>query len=87
MQLTLAMGLKYEPGPGYSLLSDDKIRQESDSVRPNVSEPVIDVEAVEVRSGTVVATNSPRQFEYLFYDLHAGLVILPEVGSKLDTVI
>jgi len=88
MQLTLAMGLKYEPGSGYSLLSDDKSRQESDSVRPKISEPVIDVEAVEVRSGTIVAPpNSLRRFEYLFYDLHAGLVMLPEIGSQLDTTI
>jgi len=88
MQLTLAMGLKYEPGPGYSLLSEDKSRQESDSVRPKISEPIIDVEAVEIRSGTMMApTNSSRRFEYLFYDLHAGLVMLPEIGSRLDTAV
>ncbi len=87
MQLTLAMGLKYEPGPGYSLLSEDKSRQESAPLRPESSGPVIDVEAVEVRSGTVMAANTTRRFEYLFYDLHAGLVMLPEIGSRLDTVI
>ena len=86
MQLTLAMGLKYEPS-GYSLLPENLSQQESGSVRLQNSEAVIDVEAREVHSATVVAPNTPRRFEYLFYDLHAGLVLLPEIGSKLDTVI
>lgn len=92
MELTLAMGLKYESGPGYSLLPDRRDGQESGFVRPKNSgpataEPIIDVEAIELFEGRVVQPERIRHFEYLIYDLHAGVVLIPEVGSRLDTVI
>lgn len=87
MQLTLAMGLKYEPGPGYSLLPDRKDGQESGFVRPKISEPVIDVEAIELHQVQVINPGKVKRFEYLIYDLHAGVVLIPEIGSRLDTVI
>jgi len=92
MELTLAMGLKYEPGPGYSLLPDHRSGQEMGSVRSENSaparvDPVIDVEAIEVRQGQVVSSGRRNHFEYLVYDLRADVVMIPELGSKLDTVI
>ncbi|MDX8404038.1 MAG: hypothetical protein R8K54_06485 [Mariprofundaceae bacterium] len=93
MELTLAMGLKYEPGPGYSLLPDQKKGQGYSFVRPKnsetvMTEPVIEVEAVEVVQGRVVNTGSKiRRFEYLIYNLHAGVVLIPEIGTRLDAVI
>jgi len=86
MQLTLAMGLKFEPS-GYSLLPEQQSQQESGSVRLQNSRSVIDVEALEVHSGTIMPPNRPHRFEYLSYNLHAGLVLLPEIGSNLNAVI
>jgi len=87
MELTLAMGLKYEPGAGYQLLTDFHGGQEKRSVRPEKSQPVIDVEAIEIREGEVVQSAKSRRFDYLVYNFQAGIVTLPLIGSKLDTTI
>lgn len=89
MQLTMAMGLRYEPGVGVSLLTDFKRGQESASARPEngllgPASQVIDVEAIEVREGKVIDSGSGCHFDYLVYNLHAGVVPLPLIGSRLD---
>jgi len=86
MELTLAMGLKYEPS-GHSLLPEQGSQQESASVCLQSSGAVIDVEALEVHSRSIMPPNSRHGFEYLSYNLHAGLVLLPEIGSNLNRVI
>ncbi len=75
-----------------SLLTDFKHGQENGTARPENSalEPaagVIDVEAIEVRDGKVVAPGKARHFDYLVYNLRAGVVALPLIGSQLDRVV
>ena len=92
MQLTMAMGLRYEPGAGVSLLTDFSRGQQSAAARPENGlpesvGPVIDVEAIEVPQGQPVKAGMIRHFDYLVYDLHADTVPLPLIGSRLDSVI
>ena len=91
MQLTMAMGLKYEPGAGVSLLTDFKHGQENGSARPENGLPppvgqVIDIDAVEVREGRLVEPGKSCHFDYLVYDLKASLIAVPIIGSRLSRV-
>ena len=92
MQLTVAMGLRYEPGADVSLLTDFKHGQESATARPEnrlpqLATPVIDVEAIEVREGRIVQPEKDRHFPYLVYDLHAGVVPIAQIGPQLDATV
>jgi len=90
----MAMGLKYEPGAGISLLTDFNGGQREAAARPEnqssekilseAVEPVIDVEAIEVIEGRVVVPKNQRHFDYLVYDRTALTVPVAFIGSRLD---
>jgi len=81
MKVTLAMGLQYEHTPKHSPSSG----QSDFSAHLNPSEKVIDVEPIDVsQASSKRFPATMKTFDYLTYNIKAGLDFLPVIGTQLD---
>jgi len=90
MHVTLAMGLQYNSYRGAEMLSA-KTEGAGFDLNAGVGNEVIDAESMSVMdveaiksSPSLVDWVSNKHFEYLAYNLHAGLVLLPQIGHQVD---
>ncbi|MDX8397782.1 MAG: hypothetical protein R8K49_05610 [Mariprofundaceae bacterium] len=92
MNLTLAMGLQYNSKTGAEVLPN---RSEGSATAPikefiaagqvslEETQAVIDVQPIESEADFTVSAGQ-KYFDYLSYNLHAGLVFLPAIGRQLN---
>jgi len=90
MNLTLALGLKYESlqrtefSPSRQEGFSDALKQNTAAnSTPLKSDSIIDVKAIEIISPSASAQEASQRYDYLTYNMRATLDILQAIGTRL----
>ncbi|MDX8388127.1 MAG: hypothetical protein R8M46_06290 [Ghiorsea sp.] len=79
MKVTLAMGLQYDT------TKHSPPQREDFSARLKPTENIIDVEPIKSKASTTLSLlKATKTFDYLTYNINAGLVLTPQVGTQLS---
>ena len=81
MKVTLAMGLQYEHSPKHPPTKG----REDFSAHLKPAENIIDVKPIIVEhTPKQPLKNNSQVFDYITYNMEAGLVLIPRIGTHLN---